>query len=173
MSHRVCLSLHKICVLHIHCCSAKHALNVRISGLTVQNCTRKFFFVVVICAEGALTYSLVVGVQQLHEGCWCSLCIDELCRLFIQGQLTQDTSCYPLNILHIRVEQLQKEWMTYISRNIGCIVLYVPVLVTNSKDPQCQALKSDSSYIIRMLQDVNVPVQRVVWFACRRSRLCL
>lgn len=54
---------------YAHCCSAKYVLNVRISGLTVQYCTRKIFFFVVICADGALTYSLVVGVQQLHERC--------------------------------------------------------------------------------------------------------
>lgn len=46
-------------------CSAKYALNVRINNTKLY---KKDFFVL-ICVDGALTYSLIVGVQQLHEGC--------------------------------------------------------------------------------------------------------
>lgn len=60
-----------------------------------------------------LTNSLIVGVKQLHEWCRGSLCIDKLCRLFVQGQLTQDTRRYSLHVLHIWVQQLDIQTYTY------------------------------------------------------------
>lgn len=55
----------------------------------------------------SLTDPLIVGVQQLHERCRRSLCIYELCGLFVQCQLAQHTRGHSLHVFHIRVQQLQ------------------------------------------------------------------
>lgn len=55
------------------------------------------------------TNSLVVRVQQLHERGRCSLRINELCGLLVQGQLTQDARRYTLHVLHIRVKKLEAQ----------------------------------------------------------------
>ena len=56
-----------------------------------------------------LTDALVVGVQQLHERGGGSLCVDHLCRLLVQGQLTQHPRRHTLHVLHIRVQQLRTD----------------------------------------------------------------
>lgn len=55
----------------------------------------------------SLTNSFITGMEKLHERCTGSFRINDLSRLFIKSQFTQNTSCHTLDVIQWRIQQLQ------------------------------------------------------------------
>lgn len=78
-----------------------------------------------------LTNAFIAGVQELHERSTGSLSVNDLSRLFIKSQFTQNTSCHTLDVVHWWIQQLQTEKTKYTSVSRTNPLLY------QSKSPVC------------------------------------
>ncbi len=66
-------------------------------------------FLAYLDASLSLTDPFVAGVEELHERSRSSFRINDLSRLFVESQFTQNTSCHTLDVIQWRIQQLQRQ----------------------------------------------------------------